>query len=53
MRARNVTAESTMPPVAKGRAPYRSESSPATGPATRNPSVMGSKKIPAHSGVDS
>ncbi len=40
-----------MPPVAKGRAPNRSDSTPDTGPATRKPVVKGSMAIPAHSGV--
>ena len=42
-----------MPPVAKGRAPNRSERQPETGPAMRKPTVIGSMKMPAHSGVDS
>ncbi len=40
-----------MPPVANGRAPYRSERIPETGPAIRKPAVSGSMAIPAHSGV--
>ena len=40
--SRKLSAASTMPVVAKGRAPWRSERIPETGPATRNPSVSGS-----------
>ncbi len=40
-----------MPPVAKGRAPKRSESIPEVGPAMRKPAVNGSMATPAHSGV--
>ena len=40
-----------MPPVAKGRAPKRSERMPDVGPAMRKPEVRGSMAIPAHSGV--
>ena len=40
-----------MPPVAKGRAPNRSDRMPETGPATRNPTVSGIMAIPAHRGV--
>ena len=40
-----------MPPVAKPRAPYRSERKPEIGPATRKPTVCGSIRIPALSGV--
>ena len=35
-------AAASMPPVAKGREPKRSERIPLTGPATRNPTVKGS-----------
>ena len=35
-------AINTMPPTVSGRAPYRSDSHPATGPAIRNPIVIGS-----------
>ncbi len=41
----------TIPAVAKPRAPNRSDSAPDSGPATRIPPVSGSRKIPAHSGV--
>jgi len=44
-------AATTMPPVAKGRAPNRSDSQPEAGPAIRKPTVSGSIAIPAHSGV--
>ena len=39
---KNASAASSMPPVANGRAPKRSESHPDAGPATRNPTVSGS-----------
>ena len=32
----------SIPPVAKGREPYRSERMPEIGPARRNPPVSGS-----------
>ncbi len=38
----NVKAASTIPPVANGRAPYRSESQPDSGPARKKPAVIGS-----------
>ena len=41
----------SIPAVAKPRAPKRSESVPAIGPETRKPAVSGSRKMPAHSGV--
>ena len=41
----------SMPPVANGRAPNRSDRIPDTGPAIRKPRVSGSMAIPAHSGV--
>jgi hypothetical protein len=40
-----------IPPVAKGRAPKRSERIPDTGPAIRNPAVSGSMAMPAINGV--
>ena len=40
-----------IPPVAKGRAPYRSERIPVTGPAMSRPRVSGIMAIPAHNGV--
>jgi hypothetical protein len=42
-----------MPPTANGRAPNRSERTPESGPAIRNPTVIGSMKIADHSGVSS
>ena len=47
------SAATTMPPVANGRAPNRSDSQPEAGPAMRKPTVSGSIAIPAHSGVRS
>ena len=38
-----VAATRTSPPVANSRAPYRSESRPAIGPATRKPTVSGNR----------
>ena len=49
----NEMAATTIPPVAKGRAPNRSDSQPEAGPAMRKPTVSGSMAIPAHSGVRS
>jgi hypothetical protein len=40
--ATKVAAISSMPPTVNGRAPKRSDSDPASGPATRNPAVIGS-----------
>ena len=51
MRRPKVTAATIMPPVANGRAPYRSDSQPESGPAIRNPMVSGGMAMPAHSGV--
>ena len=45
------TAVPSMPKVAKGRGPKRSDRIPASGPAMRKPDVRGIRKIPAHSGV--
>jgi hypothetical protein len=39
---KNASAASSIPPVANGRAPNRSESQPESGPATRKPTVSGS-----------
>jgi hypothetical protein len=39
---RNAAAATSIPPVANGRAPKRSERNPESGPAIRNPSVSGS-----------
>ena len=50
-RPTKLDPKSTMPTVAKPRAPNRSESAPVSGPATKNPHVNGSMKIPAHRGV--
>ena len=49
----NESAATSMPPVANGRAPNRSDSQPEAGPAMRKPTVSGSMAIPAHSGVRS
>jgi hypothetical protein len=51
MRPTKLPAKTTMPPVAMPRAPKRSESVPARGPEMRKPTVRGSRKMPAHSGV--
>jgi hypothetical protein len=50
-RPTKLTANSSIPVVAKGRAPYRSDRYPLIGPAMIKPAVSGSRKIPAHSGV--
>src|SRR5215472_9668013 len=42
IRPRKHAAATTSPAVAKGRAPYRSESVPDSGPAMRKPAVSGS-----------
>ena len=47
----NVAPNNSMPAVENPRAPNRSDSVPANGPANRNPAVRGSRKMPAHSGV--
>jgi hypothetical protein len=39
----NEAATSTWPPTANRRVPYRSESQPEAGPATRKPTVSGSR----------
>ena len=39
------------PAVANSLAPNRSDSAPATGPTSRNPTVSGTIEMPAHSGV--
>ena len=44
-------ANTAAPPVAIPREPNLSDMMPEIGPATRNPAVIGSKKMPAHSGV--
>ena len=38
----NDAAINPMPPTVNGRAPNRSDSDPAIGPATRKPTVIGS-----------
>ncbi len=43
----------TIPAVAKPRAPNRSDRYPEIGPEMRIPAVSGSKKMPAQSGVSS
>ena len=40
--SRKLSAAISMPPVANGRAPKRSESYPDAGPATRKPAINGS-----------
>jgi len=40
-----------MPPEANQRAPNRSDKTPDSGPATKNPAVSGSRKMPAQNGV--
>jgi hypothetical protein len=50
-RPTKLSPNNTMPADAIPRAPKRSESAPAAGPAIRNPAVSGSMKIPAHNGV--
>ena len=42
MSSRKLSATPSMPPVAKGRAPNRSDRYPETGPAIRIPAVSGS-----------
>ena len=48
---KKLSAETSIPPVANGRGPYRSERIPEIGPAMRKPIVSGSIRIPAQSGV--
>ena len=50
-RPTKLSPNSSMPTDAMPRAPNRSDIAPAAGPATRNPAVSGSRKMPAHSGV--
>jgi hypothetical protein len=40
-----------IPAEANQRTPNRSDRAPDSGPATKNPAVSGSRKIPAHNGV--
>jgi hypothetical protein len=50
-RPTKLPPNTTIPAVAKPRAPNRSDNVPDTGPASRKPAVSGSRKMPAHSGV--
>src|SRR3984957_21186998 len=52
-RRRKQTAEPTMPPLAKSRAPKRSDRIPEIGPAMSSPAVRGRMAMPAHNGVRS
>lgn len=47
----NDAVKTAMPAVAMPRDPNRSDKMPEVGPETRNPAVIGSRKMPAHSGV--
>ncbi len=49
--AMNDDANTAMPAVAMPREPNRSDRMPEVGPETRKPAVIGSMKMPAHSGV--
>ena len=51
IRATNDNAKTAMPVVAMPREPNRSDKMPEIGPETRKPAVIGSRKMPAHSGV--
>jgi hypothetical protein len=51
IRPMKLPPNTTMPAVAKPRAPKRSERKPDTGPATRMPAVSGRRKMPAQNGV--
>jgi hypothetical protein len=51
MRPMKLAPNTTMPAVAKPRAPKRSDRKPDTGPEMRMPAVSGSRKIPAQKGV--
>jgi len=51
IRPTKVPATTSIPALAKPRAPNRSERNPDTGPETRNPADSGSMKMPAHRGV--
>jgi hypothetical protein len=51
IRPRKLPPKTSIPAVAKPRAPNRSDRCPDSGPATRTPAVSGSRKMPAHSGV--
>ena len=49
--AMNDDANTAIPAEAMPRDPKRSDRMPEVGPETRNPAVIGSRKMPAHSGV--
>src|ERR1022692_916903 len=51
IRPMKLLPNTTMPAVAKPRAPNRSDRDPATGPEIRKPAVRGSRKMPHHRGV--
>src|ERR1700722_10645236 len=50
-RPTKLMANRSMPPEANQRAPNRSDRAPDSGPATKNPAVSGSRKMPAQNGV--
>ena len=50
-RPTKLRANRSMPPEANQRAPNRSDSSPYSVPAMKNPAVSGSRKMPAQNGV--
>jgi hypothetical protein len=50
-RPTKLKANRSMPPEANQRAPNRSLAAPDSGPATKNPAVSGSRKMPAQNGV--
>jgi hypothetical protein len=50
-RPMNAAATNISPLMENNRAPNRSDRYPDSGPAMRNPTVSGSMKMPAHSGV--
>jgi hypothetical protein len=50
-RPTKLRAKTHIPVVESVRAPCRSERYPEIGPANKNPTVKGKRKMPAHSGV--
>ena len=50
-RPTKLSANRSIPPEANQRAPNRSDRAPDSGPATKNPAVSGSRKMPAQNGV--